>query len=208
MAVNRPWFEFCAFLHTSTHCKLDHSCLERNWLGPWNSWLGEHLQKYVQASFRHNLYACCSERLLGQWSVLKWYNIWVPLSDCHLSDTIRYFSDSNSENWLISHIVWGDIFFFRATQICWGKAEYAVGKRYNSGIWRSVSKLKENIEALRSITLLDDLAKSWQRFVCHLSEGNTRILLQFLPIFYNVNRFCRRFLKIKFDVLCSVIDNH
>lgn len=130
------------------------------------------------------------------------------LSDCHLSDTIRYFSDSNSENWLISHIVWGAIFFFRATQICWGKAEYAVGKRYNSGIWRSVSKLKENIEALRSITLLDDLAKSWQRFVCHLSEGNTRILLQFLPIFYNVNRFCRRFLKIKFDVLCSVIDNH
>ena len=159
MAVNRPWFEFfCAFLYTSTHCKLDHSCLERNWEGPWNSWLWEHLQNYVQASFRRDLYACCSEGLLGQWSVLKWYNIWVPLSDCHLSDTIRYFSDSNSENWLISHIVWGAIFVFRGTQICWGKAEYAVGERINSGIWRSVSKLKENIEALWSITLLDDLS--------------------------------------------------
>ena len=44
-------------------------------------------------------------------------------------------------------------------------------------------------------------------FGCHLSEGNTRILLQFLPIFYNVNRSSRRFWKIKFDVL-SVIDNH
>ena len=131
---------------------------------------------------------------LSEWLSFEWY--------------YKIFSDSNSENWLISHIVWGAIFFFRATQICWGKAEYAVGKRYNSGIWRSVSKLKDNIEALRSITLLDDLAKSWQRFVCHLSEGNTRILLQFLPIFCNVNRFCRRFLKIKFDVLCSVIDNH
>ena len=162
MAVNRPWFEFCAFLYTSTHCKLDHSCLERNWEGPWNSWLWEHLQNYVQASFRRDLYACCSEGLLGQWSVLKWYNIWVPLSDCHLSDTIRYFSDSNSENWLISHIVWGAIFVFRGTQICWGKAEYAVGERINSGIWRSVSKLKENIEALWSITLSNDLAKSWQ----------------------------------------------
>ena len=45
-------------------------------------------------------------------------------------------------------------------------------------------------------------------FVCHLFGGNTRILLQFLPIFYNLNRSSRRFLKIKFDVLGSVIDNH
>ena len=44
-------------------------------------------------------------------------------------------------------------------------------------------------------------------FVYHLFEGNTRILLQFLPIFYNLNRSSRRFLKIKFDDL-SVIDNH
>ena len=90
---------------------------------------------------------------------------------CHLSDTIRYFSDSNSENWLVSHIIWGAIFFFRTTQICWGKAEYAVGERNNSGIWRSVLKLKENIEAVRSITLLDDLAKSWQcSYVIFLRE--------------------------------------
>ena len=43
--------------------------------------------------------------------------------------------------------------------------------------------------------------------VCQLSEGNTRILLQFLPVFDNVNRSSRRFLKIKFDVF-GVIDNH
>lgn len=44
-------------------------------------------------------------------------------------------------------------------------------------------------------------------FVCHLSEGNTRILLQFLPVFDSVNRSSRRVLKIKFDVF-GVIDNH
>lgn len=40
---------------------------------------------------------------------------------CHLSDTVRYFSDSNSENWLVSHIVWGAIFFS-------GRRKYAEGK--------------------------------------------------------------------------------